>query len=42
MTEVYDYLLDTSKTPVEMHTNVDLEANNILEITVLKSVIGQV
>ena len=41
MTEVYDYLLDTSKTPVEMHTNVDLEANNILEITVLKSVIGQ-
>ena len=42
MTEVYDYLLDTSKTPVEMHTNVDLEPDNILEITVLKSVIGQV
>lgn len=41
MTEVYDYLLDTSKTPVEMHTNVDLEAGNTLEITVLKSVIGQ-
>ena len=41
LTEVYDYLLDTSKTPVEIHTNADLEANNILEITVLKSKIGQ-
>lgn len=41
LTEEYDYLLDTSKTPVEIHTNADLEANNILEITVLKSKIGQ-
>lgn len=40
LTETYDYLLDTSKTPVEIHTNATLEANNILEITVLKSVIG--
>ena len=41
LTEQYDYLLDTSKTPVEIHTNADLEADNILEITVLKSKIGQ-
>lgn len=41
LTEVYDYLLDTSKTPVEIHTNAVLDAENILEITVLKSVIGQ-
>nr|DAF77295.1 MAG TPA: Receptor Binding Protein [Caudoviricetes sp.] len=41
LTEVYDYLLDTSKTPVEIHTNATLEAENILEITVLKSQIGQ-
>lgn len=41
LTEEYDYLLDTSKSPVEIHTNADLEANNILEITVLKSKIGQ-
>lgn len=41
LTEVYDYLLDTSKTPVEMHTNATLEAENILEITILKSKIGQ-
>lgn len=41
MVEVYDYLIDTSKTPVEMHTNVPLDVGNILEITVLKSVIGQ-
>lgn len=41
LTEDYDYLLDTSKTPVEIHTNADLEAENILEITVLKSKIGQ-
>lgn len=40
LTEVYDYLLDTSKTPVEIHTNADLEAENLLEITVLKSKIG--
>ena len=31
LTEEYDYLLDTSKTPVEIHTNADLEAENILE-----------
>lgn len=41
LTEVYDYLLDTSKTPVEIHTNAELEAENLLEITALKSVIGQ-
>ena len=41
LTEVYDYSLDTSKTPVEMHTNVTLDAENILEITILKSKIGQ-
>lgn len=41
LTEVYDYLLDTSKTPVEIHTNANLDAENILEITVLKSKIGQ-
>lgn len=41
LTEEYDYLLDTSKTPVEIHTNAALEAENILEITVLKSQIGQ-
>lgn len=41
LTEEYDYLLDTSKTPVEIHTNANLEAENILEITVLKSQIGQ-
>lgn len=40
LTEIYDYLLDTSKTPVEIHTNADLEAENLLEITVLKSKIG--
>ena len=41
LTEVYDYLLDTSKTPVAMHTNATLDAENILEITILKSKIGQ-
>lgn len=41
LTEGYDYILDTSKTPVEIHTNADLDAENILEITVLKSKIGQ-
>ena len=40
LTEVYDYLIDTRKTPVEMHLNADLEEGNILEITALKSVIG--
>ena len=41
LVEDYDYVLDTSKTPVEIHTNADLDAENILEITVLKSKIGQ-
>lgn len=41
LTEGYDYILDTSKSPVEIHTNADLDAENILEITVLKSKIGQ-
>lgn len=41
LTEEYDYILDTSKTPVEIHTNAELDAENILEITVLKSKIRQ-
>lgn len=41
LVEDYDYILDTSKTPVEIHTNADLDAENILEITILKSKIGQ-
>lgn len=41
LTEEYDYILDTSKTPVEIHTNAELDAENVLEITVLKSKIGQ-
>lgn len=41
LTEEYDYILDTSKTPVEIHTNAELDAENILEITILKSKIGQ-
>lgn len=41
LTEVHDYLLDTSKTPVEIHTNAEMEAENLLEITILKSKIGQ-
>lgn len=41
LTEGYDYILDTSKSPVEIHTNAELEAENILEITALKSKIGQ-
>lgn len=41
LTEEYDYILDTSKTPVEIHTNAELDAENILEITVLKLKIGQ-
>lgn len=41
LVEDYDYILDTSKTPVEIHTNAELEAENILEITALKSKIGQ-
>lgn len=41
LTEDYDYILNTAKTPVEIHTNAELEAENILEITVLKSKIGQ-
>ena len=39
--EKCDYFLNTSKTPVEIHTNANLDAENILEITVLKSQIGQ-
>lgn len=41
LTEEYDYILDTSKTPVEIHTNAELDVENILEITILKSKIGQ-
>lgn len=41
LTEEYDYILDTLKTPVEIHTNAELDTENILEITILKSKIGQ-
>lgn len=41
LVEDYDYILDTSKTPVEIHTNAELDTENILEITILKSKIGQ-
>lgn len=41
LTEVYDYLIDTRKTPVEMHLKADIEKGNILEITALKPLVGQ-
>lgn len=41
LVETYDYTLDTSSTPVKICTNAALDTNNILEITVLKSKIGQ-
>lgn len=40
LTPVYDYLLDTSQTPAEIHLNAQLTAGNRLEIVVLKSVLG--
>lgn len=37
MTEVYDYLIDTRVTPVEMHVNRNMDPDNIVEIIALKS-----
>ena len=37
----YEWILDTSKTPVELHTSEGIEAGNLVEITILKSEIGQ-
>ena len=39
-TEAYDYLLDTSKTPVEMHVNLVNATDELVDIRVLKSKIG--
>lgn len=39
--EGVEYSLDTSGTPVKLHTNTVMDPDNILEITVLKSKIGQ-
>lgn len=41
LVEEYEWLLDTSKTPVEIHTSQGIDADNLVEITVLKSKIGQ-
>ena len=41
LVEEYEWLLDTSKTPVELHTSQGLDADNLVEITILKSKIGQ-
>lgn len=40
LTENYDYVLDTSVSPAEMHLNAQLTSGNRLEIMILKSVIG--
>lgn len=37
----YEWILDTSKSPVELHTSEGIEAENLVEITILKSEIGQ-
>lgn len=37
----YEWILDTSKSPVELHTSEGIEARNLVEITILKSEIGQ-
>lgn len=37
----YEWILDTSKSPVELHTSEGIEAGNLVEITILKSEIGQ-
>lgn len=39
-TEAYDYLLDTSTTPVEMHVNLVNATDELVDIRVLKSKIG--
>lgn len=39
-TEAYDYLLDTSKTPVEMHVNLVNAIDELVDIRVLKSQLG--
>lgn len=41
LVEEHEWLLDTSKTPVEIHTSYGIDAGNLVEITVLKSKIGQ-
>lgn len=41
LVEEHEWLLDTSKTPVEIHTSQGMDAGNLVEITVLKSKIGQ-
>lgn len=41
LVEEYEWLLDTSKTPVEIHTSQGIDADNLVEVTVLKSKIGQ-
>ena len=41
LVEEHEWLLDTSKTPVEIHTSQGIDADNLVEITVLKSKIGQ-
>lgn len=41
LVEEHEWLLDTSKTPVEIHTSQGMDAGNLVEITVLKLKIGQ-
>lgn len=41
LVEEHEWLLDASKTPVEIHTSQEMDAGNLVEITVLKSKIGQ-
>lgn len=41
LVEEHEWLLDTSKMPVEIHTSQGIDADNLVEITVLKSKIGQ-
>lgn len=41
LVEEHEWLLDMSKTPVEIHTSQGIDADNLVEITILKSKIGQ-
>lgn len=41
LVEEHEWLLDTSKTPVKIRTSQRIDADNLVEITVLKSKIGQ-
>ena len=41
LTETYDYTINTNVTPPRLDTKNSMDASNILEITVLKSKIGQ-